>query len=146
MGIDISPLAIRTSRLRGLKNARVCSVADLSRKLGTFDTILMLGNNFGLFGSPSRAKRLLKRFDGMTDVNARIIAKCIDPYSTALPQHLAYHRLNRSRGRMSGQLRIRIRYKNYASPWFDYLFVSVKEMNGILSNTGWKIRQVFFGY
>ena len=44
---------------------------------------------------------------------------------------------------MSGQLRIRIRYKDYASPWFDYLFVSVKEMNGILSNTGWKISQLF---
>jgi SAM-dependent methyltransferase len=143
MGIDVSPLAIRTSRLRGLKNARVCSIADVSRKLGTFDTILMLGNNFGLFGSPSRAKRLLKRFDDMTRGDARIIAKCIDPYATSLPQHLAYHRLNRSRDRMPGQLRIRVRYKNYASPWFDYLFVSVKEMNRILYNTGWRIAQTF---
>jgi SAM-dependent methyltransferase len=143
MGIDVSPLAIRTSRLRGLKNARACSIDDVSRKLGTFDTILMLGNNFGLFGSPSKAQRLLKRFDGMTRGDGRIIAKCIDPYETSLPQHLTYHRLNRSRGRMSGQLRIRVRYKDYASPWFDYLFVSVKEMNGILQNTGWRMSQTF---
>jgi SAM-dependent methyltransferase len=142
MAIDVSPLAIRTSRLRGLKNTRVCSIADVSPKFGTFDTILMLGNNFGLFGSPSRAKRLLKRFDRMTTDDATIIAKCIDPYVTSLPQHLAYHRLNRSRGRMSGQLRIRVRYKDYASPWFDYLFVSATEMKDILRDTGWRIRKV----
>jgi SAM-dependent methyltransferase len=142
MGIDVSPLAIRTCRLRGLKHTRVCSIVDVTGKLGIFDTILMLGNNFGLFGNPSRAKRLLKRFHDFTSADAKVIAKCIDPYLTSSPEHLAYHRFNRSRGRMSGQLRIRIRYKSYASPWFDYLFVSPKEMKGIIENTGWKISQI----
>jgi len=88
---------------------------------------------------------LLKRFEGMTTGDARIIAKCIDPYRTSLPQHRAYHRLNRSRDRMPGQLRIRVRYKNYASPWFDYLFVSVKEMKHILDDTGWQITKILSG-
>jgi SAM-dependent methyltransferase len=54
-GIDSSPLAIRTCRLRGVCRAFSYSVEDLSsvrvrRQLGRFDTIVMLGNNLGLLG------------------------------------------------------------------------------------------------
>jgi hypothetical protein len=42
---------------------------------------------------------------------------------------------------MSGQVRIRIRYLRYASPWFDYLLVSKPEMIGILRGTGWKVKR-----
>src|SRR5512138_1840973 len=48
LGIDISPLAIKTCRLRGLKNAKVASITDITPRWGTFDTVIMLGNNFGL--------------------------------------------------------------------------------------------------
>ena len=39
VGIDISPLAIRTARLRGLEDARVMSITQIDATLGTFDTI-----------------------------------------------------------------------------------------------------------
>ena len=39
---------------------------------------------------------------------------------------------------MGGQVRIRIRYKDYATPWFDYLLVSKKELAEILDGTGWQ--------
>jgi len=42
---------------------------------------------------------------------------------------------------MPGQVRIRIRYSVYASPWFDYLLVSRPEMKRILQGTGWKIER-----
>lgn len=137
LATDISPLAIRVCRLRGVKEARVVPIGRLGPRLGTFDTILMMANNFGLFGSPAVARRLLKRFHRFTSADARIIAECIDPYGTKNPFHLAYHRFNRRRGRMSGQLRIRIRYANLATRWFDYLFVSRREMQEILRGTGW---------
>src|SRR2546427_10718949 len=57
LGIDASPLAIKVCKLRGLQKARAMSITDVSSPLGMFDTILMIGNNFGLFGSPNRAKR-----------------------------------------------------------------------------------------
>lgn len=41
---------------------------------------------------------------------------------------------------MAGQVRIRVRYMKYATPWFDYLFVSRAEMREILNDTGWKVR------
>ena len=42
---------------------------------------------------------------------------------------------------MPGQLRIRIRFRNYVGDWFDYLLVSKKEMKVILKDTGWKVKK-----
>ena len=42
---------------------------------------------------------------------------------------------------MAGQLRMRIRYQTYASPWFDYLIVSRPEMEEILEGTGWYVER-----
>lgn len=101
----------------------------------------MLGNNFGLFGSFNRAKWLLKRFHKITSEKARIIAESMDPYKTDEPAHLEYHKYNRKRGRMSGQLSLRVRYKKYATPWFDYLLASKDEMQDITDGTGWRIKR-----
>ena len=141
LGIDNSPFAIKVCKLRGLKKAKVLSITQLSPKLGKFDTILMLGNNFGLFANFKRARWLLKRFKSFTNHHAIIIAETLDPYQTKDPAHLAYQKLNRKRGRMSGQVRIRVRYRNYITPWFDYLLVSKSELQKILSGTGWKVKR-----
>lgn len=139
VGIDNSPLAIEVCKLRGLKHAKVVPIKQVNSKLGIFDTVLMLGNNFGLFGSYENAKRLLNRLGKITSQNARIIAGSNGYYRTENPMHLEYHELNRKRGRMPGQLKMRVRYKKYATPWFDYLMVSKEEMENILKDTGWKI-------
>jgi len=139
VGIDVSPLAIKTSRARGVKDARVLPFTQIHRGLGMFDTILMMGNNFGLFGSRARARWLLRRLHGITTPDARIVAESNDIYQTRNPDHLQYHQFNRRRGRMSGQLRFRVRYASYCSPWFDYLMVSPDEMKEILEGTGWRV-------
>ena len=140
LGIDLSPLAIEVCKLRGVKNARAMSITKASSKLGTFDTILMLGNNFGLFGSRKRARWLLKRFHRMTSGQGRIIGETVDIYQTKNPLHLEYHERNRQKGRMSGQARIRIRFRKYVGKWFDYLFVSKEELEAILEGTGWEVK------
>lgn len=138
-GIDVSPLAIKICKMRGLKIAKLMSINQIdSFKPNSFDTIIMLGNNFGLFGSFRKAKLLLKQFHKITSPNGLIIAETLDPYQTDNPAHLQYHRLNRRRGRMAGQVRIRVRYQKYVGEWFDYLFVSRTEMKKILEGTGWR--------
>jgi SAM-dependent methyltransferase len=138
LGIDKSPLAIKICRLQGLRKAEVLSITKLSLKNRgrgkkekdsySFDTILMLGNNFGLFESFRRARCLLRNFRKMTYGDASIIAQSIDPYKKSHDRaHLRYHKLDRMKGRMPGQTRMRIRYKNYKCRWFDYLFVSNKK-------------------
>jgi len=141
MGIDNSPLAIKVCKLRGLKKAKILSIDEVNFKPNSFDTIIMMGNNFGLFGSFKKAQRLLKRFYKMASEHALIIAESRDPYKTDNPAHLEYQEFNRKRGRMSGQLRLRIRFEKYVGKWFDYLIVSEKEMEEILKGTGWKVRK-----
>jgi len=141
LGIDISPLAIKVCKLRGLKKAKVMSIDEIGNLApNSFDTVLMLGNNFGLFGSPQKANKLLKKFYEITSPGALIIAESLDPYKTENPAHLEYHEFNRKRGRMPGQLRIRVRFEKYVTDWFDYLIVSKDEMKQILEGTGWKIK------
>lgn len=77
----------------------------------------------------------------MTSKNALIIAETVDPYKTDNPDHLEYHQHNKERGRMSGQVRIRIRFRKYIGRWFDYLMVSKGEMKEILKGTEWKVRE-----
>ncbi|MEE9592692.1 MAG: class I SAM-dependent methyltransferase [Thermoplasmata archaeon] len=141
-GVDVSPLALRVSQERGVRRTEGAAVTQLSRRMGTFDTLMMMGNNVGLFANPRRMRWLLRRFAGMTSEKARIIGETRDVYQTEIPEHLAYHAWNRRRGRMSGQVRLRVRYKKYATPWFDYLMLSREELRMLLKGTAWRIHRV----
>ena len=139
VGIDISPGAVEVACERGVRDVRLLAFEEVDDSIGQFDTIVMLGNNFGLFGSPSKARRLLRRLRPLAD---RIVAASIDPHATEDPAHLAYQERNRRRGRMAGQLRLRVRYRDLIGPWFDYLFVSPDEMTAILEGTQWRITRL----
>lgn len=134
-------LALEVCKLRGLRNTKLVPISKIDSRLGVFDTVLMMGNNFGLFGSFDRARRLLKRLCKITSVRGRIIAESRDVYQTEAPEHLSYHERNRKIGRMAGQVRLRARYRTYATSWFDYLIISKEEMLNILDGTDWKVNK-----
>lgn len=142
VGIDNSPLAVEVARRRGVKDVRLVPIAEIGPELGVFDTVVMMCNNFGLFGSAAGAKRILRRLRGLTTDDARILAGSRDPYRTDNPEHLAYQAANRERGRMSGQLRVRIRHRRYRGRWFDYLIVSQDEMRALAASGGWELERV----
>jgi SAM-dependent methyltransferase len=139
VAIDVSPGAVAVARDRGVRDVRLLALEDVDASLGHFDTVVMYGNNFGLFASPAKARRLLRRLRPIAD---RIVANSNDPYGTDDPAHLAYQVRNRERGRMSGQLRLRVRYRDLVGPWFEYLIVSPDEMAGIVESTGWRISRL----
>lgn len=142
-GIDNSPGAIEVCRRRGLKKALVSSIHDVERFApASFDTILMFGNNFGLFGDAENARSILTKFALITTPDAQIIAGTRNPYRTDDPNHLAYHELNRKRGRMPGQIKMRVRYGKTVGDWFDYLFVAPEEMHAIIAPTEWHIKEL----
>jgi SAM-dependent methyltransferase len=143
-GIDASPGAVKVSKARGLKKAIVRPIEQISKfKPNSFDTVLMMGNNFGLFGTPEKAKPLLKDLARITSENARIIAGARNPYCTTKPVHLGYHRFNKQRGRLPGQLTIRVRFGRAIGRWFNYLLVSPEEIENILEGTVWEIEKLF---
>src|SRR5512133_3745122 len=130
-------------RRRGVRDARLLSIDEVDGSLGLFDTIVMYGNNFGLFANARKAKRLLRRFHRLTSARGRIVAESRDVHSADDLVHLAYQERNRRRGRMAGQIRLRVRCRELATPWFDYLMVSQEELADLLDDTGWSIGRVF---
>ncbi len=145
VGIDNSPGAVEVCRMRGVEDARLVSIDDVDESLGRFDTIVMYGNNFGLLGGAKKAGRILRRFHALTSGRGRIVATSRDVYRTEDPIHLAYQERNRQRGRMSGQVRIRVRFRDLATPWFDYLMVSLAEMEELAEPAGWRVERVLEG-
>ncbi len=143
VSIDSSAGAVETCRRRGVRDARLIPVEKVDTSLGVFDTVVMYGNNLGLLASRARGRRLLRRLHRITSDRARILAETLDPYTTEDPLHLGYHERNRRRGRMGGQIRLRVRYRDVATPWFDYLFVSQDELRSLLGGTGWRLSRVF---
>jgi SAM-dependent methyltransferase len=145
VGIDVSPGAVEVCRRRGVLDARLCPIEDVDASLGVFDTIVLFGNNLGLLASKAKGRRLLRRLHGLTSDRGRIVAETRDIYRTEDPVHLAYHERNRRRGRLPGQVRIRVRYRLLKTPWFDCLMVSPDELEELLVGTGWALTRTLEG-
>jgi SAM-dependent methyltransferase len=139
VAIDRSPGVVEACRRRGVRDARKLAIEDLDASLGVFDTVVMFGNNLGLLSGKTKGRRLLRRLAAITSDRGRILGETTDPARTEDPEHLGYHARNRSRRRLRGQLRIRIRYRELATPWFDYLFVSPAELEELVAGTGWQL-------
>lgn len=142
VSIDVSPLAVDVARRRGVRDARVLSLAGVDERLGTFETIVLLGNNVGLLGGRQQAHRILTRLHRVTSPRGRIVAESFDWSRTCDPVHVRNHERNRRRGRMPGQNRLRIRHRLLATPWFDYLLVTPDELAGLAEGAGWRVARV----
>jgi SAM-dependent methyltransferase len=146
VGLDASPLAVRSARLRGLNQAWCMSIDELSERIASFDTIVLLGNNFGVFGTPQRLKRMLGVWARQTNSEARILAQSTNPYCGGAPAFdRAYYQRNKQKGLMPGQIRVRTRYRGYVGEWSDWLFVSRNEMRILLKGTGWHQTKILGG-
>jgi SAM-dependent methyltransferase len=141
--LDISPLACEVCRRRGVRNVVEGTVFELKRsgKRQLFDNVLLLGNNLGLLESRRQVPSLLEAFAALTRPGASILGRGLDPYATDNPYHLAYHERNRALGRMGGQTRIRVRHRDLATPYFDFLFASIDELRSLLAGTGWELEE-----
>jgi SAM-dependent methyltransferase len=139
VGVDVSPLAVKVARKRGFAAARIGTVATAVKEGELFDTILLLGNNLGLLAGERQGRRMLRRLAQLATDEGRILAGSYDPYDGASELALRYQAHNRERGKLGGVERIRVRYRQYATPWYDVLFASRDELTELASGTGWRI-------
>lgn len=139
VGIDSSPGAIACCRERGVRDVRWGTIESLDLDDGSFDTIVMLGQNFGMFRSASYARRLLRRFARLTTARGRIVAETFDPHGPGDPTQVRYLEQNVARGRMPGQQRVRERYGPLSTGWFDWLQVSREELTELLDGSAWRL-------
>jgi len=142
-GLDTSPAAIRVCAARGVRETVCASVyRHAVDAAGAYERFLLAGNNLGLLGSAESAPGFLAALAAMAAPGAIVVAQGSGPYDTDDPAHLAYHERNRSRDRMAGQLRIRVRHRQFATDWFDYLFLTPDELTGLLRDTYWTLSEV----
>ncbi|MEI7904061.1 MAG: class I SAM-dependent methyltransferase [Candidatus Firestonebacteria bacterium] len=139
VAIDNSPLAIKVCRLRGVTHAKVMSIKDISRLKADFDTVLMMCNNFGLFGTIKKARKLLNTLKKITAKDSRIIT---ESYDYMHPYYREYKKYNKKKGRSPGALRVRIRYGKTVTSWFDYVRVTAVELKQLVKGTGWIIERI----
>ena len=137
--LDHSPGAVEACKRQGVRRAVCGTMRDSEKLIARAHTVVLFGNNFGLFNRAARAKRMLKRWAKIMPPGARILAESLDVYETEDAYHLAYHRFNKRRGRAPGELRFRVHYATFKTPFLDWLMVSKQEMEAILDGTGWRV-------
>ncbi len=141
VAIDNSWLAIEISKKRGVKNSVLMSADELGFKQH-FDTVLLMGNNFGLLGDVERTKKMLSEIYKITTGNAKIIAACIDPERETAPEDLRYFEENKNAGRLQGELRVFLEYKGEVSQPFKWLLLTPTEMKRMCEECGWKLEKI----
>lgn len=107
--------------------------------LGGFDTILLLGHNLGIGGSPEGVRELLRRFQSLTHKGARLLV-C----SIGLPMldHVWVQRqleYNRVRGQHPGPACLRMVFRDIYSEWYDWIHVSPDGLDARAFECGWRV-------
>ena len=134
--IDISPGAIETCRIRGVKSAEVHDIWKLEGE--TFDTLLMLMNGMGICGKLEKLPDLLKKMKSLLKPEGQILADSSDLIymfededSESLPSDHYY-----------GEVQFETRYKNLRSDPFPWLYVDFHNLALHASHAGLKCEMI----
>ena len=147
VALDVSPGALDVCAQRGVQHRFLGTVEQYAVTTPEpFDTFLALGNNLGFLESPERGSHFLRALEQLGHAGSIIVGTGLDPYGTDDQIHLAYHAANRQRARLPGQVTMRVRYRDVATPWFDLLWCSLEELAQICEPAGWTITDVFPGW
>jgi SAM-dependent methyltransferase len=143
VALDVSPLCVEICRDRSVRATFTGGVEEFAAtKPAPFDAFVLFGNGLGLLRDAAYAVQFLDLLASIARPGAVIVGGCLDPYRSGDPEHLAYHEQNRAAGRMAGQIRIRIRHRSVATPWWEYLFMSIEELRGLVEGSRWQIEAV----
>jgi len=146
VGLEVSPLAMKAARLRGVKKLLMMPFEDLDHRVAEFESIVLFGNNFGLFEDPNRARKALMKMCEHANPGTRIFAESTSGYFGGAPAlDRTLYRQNLARGTSPGQVKLRYHYKDLVGPWFRWLYVSQREMQSIVVGSGWRLERVLQG-
>jgi SAM-dependent methyltransferase len=143
VALDGSSTQVALARIRGVQDVYLGDLRRMPKGLGTFDTVLMLGNNLGLPGDLPRMRTFLRSLRGMMRKRGRLIGNSRMP-GTWSDDHLPYVKRNLRRGRPPGLLSLRVRYKGRIGDWFDLLLLAPEELARLAEQSGWELTKVFW--
>ena len=130
--IDISENAIQACQLRGLKKARVQNLLDIHNE--TFDTILLLMNGTGIFGTLAQTSIYLQKLKSLLNPNGQILIDSSDIIymfdeeedgSKWVPADGYY-----------GELTFTVSYKNQTEDLFPWLYLDYNTLQNAANANG----------
>ena len=132
--IDISTNAIKACKLRGLKNARVQNVLDAKNE--KFDTILLLMNGTGIFGTLAETSKYLQKLKSLLNPNGQILIDSSDIiYMFDKGADGSYLILADG---YYGELTFTINYKNKTEETFPWLYMDYTTLQNAAHSSGLK--------
>ena len=139
--IDISANAIKACELRGLKNTKVLNVLDLENE--KFDTILLLMNGTGIFGTLSETSKYLQKLKSLLNPNGQILIDSSDIiYMFDADEDGSY--LVPADG-YYGELTFTISYKNETEDSFPWLYLDYNTFQNAVHANGLQCELVLEG-
>ena len=120
LGVDLSPVAVRIARGRGV-HAVLGSVFDDVPRAGTWDTALLLDGNLGIGGAPAM---LLHRARELLAPGGAVLAELEPP------------------GAATATTRIRLEAPGIVSEWFAWASVGVDGIEPIAAGAGFTLAEI----
>ncbi|HQU27355.1 MAG TPA: methyltransferase domain-containing protein [Acidimicrobiales bacterium] len=143
VGLDASTEAARAASLRGVGEVWPERLEDVGERLGAFETLVLFGNNVGIFESPEGVRAGFAWLATHCAPGARVLAESTSPHFAGAPGlDRRYVRHNVERGLAPGRLRVRYHYDGRVGPWFTWVFLAVRELRAALGGTGWRVEHV----
>lgn len=139
--IDISANAVKACELRGLKHVSVQNVLDLENV--KFDTILLLMNGTGIFGTLSETSKYLEKLKSLLNPDGQILIDSSDIIymfdeeedgSFSVPADGYY-----------GELTFTISYKNQTEDTFPWLYLDYNTLQNAAHVNGLQCELVMEG-
>lgn len=140
--IDISANAIKACQLRGLKNTRVQNILDIENE--TFDTIILLMNGTGIFGTLSDTAKYLQKLKSLLNPNGQILIDSSDIIymfdqdeedgSYLIPANGYY-----------GELTFSVSYKNETEDAFPWLYLDYNTLQNAANANGLQCELIMEG-
>ena len=139
--IDISENAIKTCQLRGLNNAKVQNILDLENQ--NFDTILLLMNGTGIFGTLNEIPKFLQKLKSLLNPNGQILIDSSD---------IIYMFDDNEEGgkwipgdKYYGELTFTISYKNQTETPFPWLYLDYNTLQNAAFANGLQCELIMEG-
>jgi SAM-dependent methyltransferase len=140
--IDISENAVRACQLRGIENVKVANILDLDEE-NKFDTILLLMNGTGIFGTLNETAKYLQKLKSLLKKGGQILIDSSDLiYMYDQDEDGAY---SIPADGYYGELTFTVKYKGITEDTFPWLYLDYNTLQNAAIANGLKCELLLEG-
>ncbi len=141
VAIDISENAIKACQLRGLQDAQVMNILDIENQ--KFDTILLLMNGTGIFGTLKETTKYLQKLKSLLNQNGQILIDSSDIIYMFDEDDDGGKWISGSK--YYGELTFSLTYKNQKEIDFPWLYLDFNTLQNAANANGLQCKMILEG-